>query len=44
MITWHVDSTGIRLYRGHELLGVIPFARFAILIYDMAQEMRKATT
>jgi hypothetical protein len=44
MITWHVDSTGIRLYRGHELVGLIPFKSFAVLLYDMAQEMRKATT
>jgi hypothetical protein len=44
MITWHVDDTGIRLYRGHELVGTIPASQFANLLFHMAQEMRKATT
>jgi len=42
MITWHVDAEGLHLYRGHDLLGVIEFKRFAILIFDLIAEMRKA--
>jgi hypothetical protein len=42
MITWHVGSEGLKIYRGHELLGVIPYAKFAILIFDLIAQMRKA--
>jgi|VirMetMinimDraft_7_1064189.scaffolds.fasta_scaffold139565_2 hypothetical protein len=42
MITWHVNAEGLHIYRGHEVLGVIPYAKFAILIFDLIAQMRKA--
>ena len=42
MITWHVGSEGLKIYRGHELLCTIEPARFAILLYDLIKQMRNA--
>ncbi len=40
--TWSAAPDGLRIYRGAELVGFIPFDAWGRLIFDMAAHMRAA--